>query len=52
MTTVVDNAEKVGGFTGGETNVPANAKFTDVYTHPTNHPASIITRNNYKKICN
>ena len=32
---IVDNAEKVGGFTVG-TNVPANAKFTDtVYTHPT-----------------
>ena len=27
------------------TNVPANAKFTDtVYTHPDNHPASIITQ--------
>ena len=31
---VVDNAEKVNGFTVG-VNVPANAKFTDtVYTHP------------------
>lgn len=39
---VVDNAEKVGGFTVG-TNVPANAKFTDtIYTHPETHPASII----------
>lgn len=32
---IVDNAEKVNGFTVG-VNVPANAKFTDtVYTHPT-----------------
>ena len=31
---IVDNAEKVNGFTVG-TNVPTNAKFTDtVYTHP------------------
>lgn len=31
---IVDNAEKVNGFTVG-VNVPANAKFTDtVYTHP------------------
>jgi hypothetical protein len=38
------NADTVGGFTVG-TNVPANAKFTDtVYTHPANHPASIITQ--------
>lgn len=40
---VVDNAEKVNGFTV-ETNVPANAEFTDtVYTHPASHPATIIT---------
>ena len=40
---IVDNAEKVGGFTV-ETNVPANAKFTDtIYTHPTSHPYSMIT---------
>lgn len=40
---IVDNAEKVNGFTVG-TNVPANAKFTDtIYTHPSTHPASMIT---------
>lgn len=40
---IVDNAEKVNGFTV-ETNVPANAKFTDtIYTHPTSHPYSMIT---------
>ncbi len=40
---IVDNAEKVNGFTV-ETNVPANAKFTDtIYTHPSTHPASMIT---------
>lgn len=34
---------KINGFTI-ETSVPANAKFTDtVYTHPTTHPASMIT---------
>lgn len=34
---------KVNGFTI-ETSVPANAKFTDtVYTHPSTHPASMIT---------
>lgn len=37
------NADTVGGHTV-ETNVPANAEFTDtVYTHPNNHPASMIT---------
>lgn len=41
---IVDNAEKVNGFTVG-CNVPANAKFTDtIYTHPSSHPASIITQ--------
>lgn len=40
---IVDNAEKVNGFTV-EINVPANAKFTDtIYTHPASHPASMIT---------
>ena len=35
---------KDSGFTIA-TSVPANAKFTDtVYTHPANHPASIITQ--------
>ena len=35
---------KDSGFTIA-TSVPANAKFTDtVYTHPTNHPASVITQ--------
>lgn len=35
---------KDSGFTINSS-VPANAKFTDtVYTHPTNHPASIITQ--------
>ena len=34
---------KINGFTI-EASVPANAKFTDtVYTHPTTHPASMIT---------
>lgn len=34
---------KINGFTI-ETSVPANAKFTDtVYTHPSTHPASMIT---------
>ena len=45
-TTVVPNlnASMVSGFTVG-TNVPANAVFTDtVYTHPANHPPSIITQ--------
>lgn len=38
------NAATVNGKTV-EANVPANAKFTDtVYTHPANHPASIITQ--------
>lgn len=38
------NADTVGGFTVG-VNVPANAKFTDtVYTHPVNHPPSIISQ--------
>jgi hypothetical protein len=37
------NASKVNNLTV-ETSVPKNAKFTDtVYTHPTNHPASMIT---------
>lgn len=37
------NADTVNGFTV-ESNVPANAKFTDtVYTHPATHPASMIT---------
>lgn len=37
------NADTVGDFTV-ESNVPAGAKFTDtVYTHPTTHPASMIT---------
>ena len=32
------------------TNVPANAKFTDtVYTHPTSHPASMITESTTKR---
>lgn len=38
------NADKVGGHTVG-TDVPANAVFTDtVYTHPDNHPASMISQ--------
>ncbi len=45
-TTVVPkagDAATVTGFTVG-VNVPANAKFTDtVYTHPENHPATMIT---------
>ena len=46
---IVDNAEKVNGFTV-ETNVPANAEFTDtVYTHPTKHPADIITETSTKR---
>ncbi|WP_312497106.1 hypothetical protein [Anaerosporobacter sp.] len=37
------NADTVNGFTV-ESNVPANAKFTDtIYTHPATHPASMIT---------
>lgn len=37
------NAGTVNGHTV-EANVPADAKFTDtVYTHPSNHPASMIT---------
>lgn len=37
------NADTVNSFTVN-TSVPANAKFTDtVYTHPTTHPASMIT---------
>lgn len=37
------NAAKVNNLTV-ETSVPANAKFTDtVYTHPSTHPASMIT---------
>lgn len=37
------NAAKVNGLTV-ETAVPKNAKFTDtVYTHPSSHPASMIT---------
>ena len=46
---VVDNAEKVNGFTVGAS-VPANAKFTDtVYTHPSSHPASMITESTTKR---
>lgn len=38
------NADTVNGHTV-ESNVPANAKFTDtVYTHPSNHEASMITQ--------
>lgn len=41
---IVDNAEKVNNHTV-EKDVPSNAVFTDtVYTHPANHPASIITQ--------
>ena len=37
------NADTVGGHTVA-IDVPANAKFTDtIYTHPANHPASMIT---------
>lgn len=37
------NADTVGGHTVAS-DVPANAKFTDtIYTHPNNHPASMIT---------
>ena len=37
------NSNTVNGHTV-ESNVPANAKFTDtVYSHPANHPASMIT---------
>ena len=37
------NSLKVNGLTV-ETAVPKNAKFTDtIYTHPTNHPVSMIT---------
>lgn len=37
------NSLKVNGLTV-ETAVPKNAKFTDtIYTHPANHPASMIT---------
>ncbi|EHG33514.1 hypothetical protein [Enterocloster clostridioformis] len=37
------NADTVGGHTVA-TDVPVNAKFTDtVYSHPANHPASMIT---------
>ena len=46
---IVDNAEKVNGFTV-ETNVPADAKFTDtIYSHPETHPASIITETTTKR---
>lgn len=38
------NADTTGGFTLGKS-VPSNAVFTDtVYTHPVNHPPSIITQ--------
>lgn len=38
------NADTVNGHTI-ESNVPANAKFTDtVYTHPLNHPASVTVQ--------
>ena len=41
---VVDNAEKVNGLTV-LTAVPSGALFTDtIYTHPANHPPSIITQ--------
>ena len=41
---VVDNAEKVNGLTV-LTAVPSGAVFTDtIYTHPANHPPSIITQ--------
>lgn len=40
---IVDNAEKVNGYTV-ETNVPADAKFTDtVYEKPTSEPISYIS---------
>lgn len=46
---IVDNAEKVNGHTVG-TDVPVNAKFTDtIYSHPTNHPASMITEDSSKR---
>lgn len=38
------DANTVNGYTV-ESNVPANAKFTDtVYTHPSSHPASVIVQ--------
>lgn len=38
------NADTTGGFTLGKS-VPSNAVFTDtIYTHPVNHPPSIITQ--------
>ncbi len=43
------NADTVDGFTVG-TNVPTGAKFTDtVYSHPSSHPASIITESTTKR---
>lgn len=43
------DADTVSGFTVG-INVPTGAKFTDtVYTHPANHPASIITETSSKR---
>ena len=46
---IVDNAEKVNNHTV-EADVPAGAKFTDtVYTHPTKHPADIITETSTKR---
>ena len=51
-TTIVpkaQDAETVGGFTVG-VNVPANAKFTDtVYSHPSTHPATMITEDSSHK---
>ena len=39
---IVDNAERVNGFTVGKS-VPQNAVFTDtIYTHPSTHSADII----------
>jgi len=46
---VIDNANKVGGFTVG-VNVPSNAKFTDtIYSHPSSHPATMITETTTKR---
>ena len=43
------NADTVNGKTV-ESNVPANAKFTDtIYTHPSSHPASMITESTTKR---
>ena len=46
---IVDNSEKVNGFTV-QTDVPVGAKFTDtIYTHPSTHPASIIVESATKR---